>query len=550
MKLSPLNGWVGTSLKIGTVFFSSIALLGADGGRKDSDDRPIPLTVPKAVCGPHDNPETALQGQVPAAMRAAGFKGFNCNLELLGQSKGDGANWQTTQFKQRGDRDDDDDDDDRDGEHGNKHTRVCGYHGTASPARSLPGRAQLGVPVVDLTDPRNPTPTAFLTTSSMLDPWESLKVNERRQLLGADNGQNGGGGSEIDIYDLSEDCRFPQLLASAPVGTGADGGIVPPFTPIGHEGSFAPDGLTYYIGDTRNRSYHAIDVTDPSKPKMIATFSMPSIGLRSHGLSISEDGTRAYVVSPGSVALADLGNPNAPSTNGFVILDTSEIQERRPDPRFRVISTFLIRDGGTAQHTIPVKIKGKPYVIHVDEGGSGGISSAAQFQAACAAGLAPFPMARIVDISDETKPKLVSKLMLEVHDPANCQKVAPDIVGLSVFTYGSHYCSVDNKHHATTLACGYFNSGIRVFDIRDPLRPKEIAYFNPAGTTTASPGSNHNRAGGWVAGGPDWCSAQVHLDAKRGTVWSTCQDNGVLALKFRRGVWPFPESRTPPGAQN
>src|SRR5256712_232359 len=227
MKRSQMNVWVGTSLKIGMVFFSSIALLGADGGKKDN--KPIPLTVPKAVCGPHDNPETALQGQVPAAMRAAGFKGFNCNLELLGQSKGDGANWQTTQFKQRSrdDGDDDDDDGDRDGEHGNKHTRVCGYHGTASPARSLPGRAHLGVPVIDLTDLRNPTPTAYLTTSSMLDPWESLKVNERRQLLGADNGQNGGGGPEVDIYDISQDCRFPQLLASLQVGTGRDrrGGV-------------------------------------------------------------------------------------------------------------------------------------------------------------------------------------------------------------------------------------------------------------------------------------------------------------------------------------
>jgi hypothetical protein len=28
---------------------------------------------------------------------------------------------------------------------------------------------------------------------------------------------------------------------------------------------------------------------------------------------------------------------------------------------------------------------------------------------------------------------------------------------------------VDSKHHATTLACGYFNSGIRVFDIRNPF---------------------------------------------------------------------------------
>jgi hypothetical protein len=161
-----------------------------------------------------------------------------------------------------------------------------------------------------------------------------------------------------------------------------------------------------------------------------------------------------------------------------------------------------------------------------------------------------FPMARIIDISDETKPKITSRLMLEVHDPANCSKVIPDITGLSIFTYGSHYCSVDNKENATTLACGYFNSGVRIFDIRNPERPREIAYYNPPGVATASPGSNHTVGNNWVAGGPDWCSAQVHLDAARGTVWTTCQDNGVLVLKFTNGVWPFPESSTPAGGQN
>ncbi|OLB60742.1 MAG: hypothetical protein AUI11_12690 [Acidobacteria bacterium 13_2_20CM_2_66_4] len=119
-------------------------------------------------------------------MRAAGFKGFNCNLELLGQSRGNGANWQTTQFKQRSHDGSDNGDEGQGEERGHKFSRVCGYHGTASPALSAPGRTQFGVPVLDVTDPRNPTPTAYLTTSSMLDPWESLKVNERRQLLGAD----------------------------------------------------------------------------------------------------------------------------------------------------------------------------------------------------------------------------------------------------------------------------------------------------------------------------------------------------------------------------
>src|SRR3989441_5392226 len=126
--------WIRTAVKPSLIAVACFALLGA--GREDSDDKPIPLTVPKAVCGPNDHPETALQGQVPAAMRAAGFKGFNCNLELLGQSRGNGANWQTTQFIQRSRDGHGDDDDDRGDEDGRTTSRVCDYHRTASPALS------------------------------------------------------------------------------------------------------------------------------------------------------------------------------------------------------------------------------------------------------------------------------------------------------------------------------------------------------------------------------------------------------------------------------
>jgi hypothetical protein len=514
--------------------YAGIALTASAGGLLSQDKAAVPV-VAKATCGPGDHPETALQGQVPANLRSSGFHGFNCNLQLIGQSRGDGGNWQTAEFKDRA-----------------GHT--CAYHGTSI---STAGRTRLGVPVVDITNPANPTPMAYLTTTAMLDPWESLKVNERRQLLAADNGHNGGGGPEIDVYDLT-DCRFPQLLSSIPVGSGSDGGNVAPAAVVGHEGSWAPDGLTYYIGDTTNRSYQAVDVTVATRPQYIATFDMKTIGLASHGLSISDDGNRAYVVTPGQTAAADLLNPAVTGTNGFVILDTSEIQSRKPNPQFHVISTFLFKDGSVAQHTIPVKIAGTPYIIHVDEGGSGGLAlnaaaHMAATKAACDAGLPVYPLARIVDISDETKPTLVSRLALEIHSPKTCPLVLPDIVGLSVFTYGSHYCSVDNRQNATTLACGYFNSGIRVFDIRDPASPREIAYYNPAGTTTPSPGSNHIGPlvpNNWVPGGPDWCSAQVHLDASNGTLWTTCQDNGVLVLKFTNGVWPFPGTTTPPGQQN
>jgi hypothetical protein len=547
MKAWLLRGGYGNPLKFALIAFSCVALsaLSAGSSGDEEDDSPAPLTVPKATCGANDHPETALQGQVPAALRAAGFKGFNCNLELLGQSRGDGANWQTTEFR-------------------DEHHHICAYHGTSF---STVNRTHLGVPVIDVTDPDAPTPTGYLTTTSMLDPWESLKVNERRQLLGADNGHNGGGGPEVDIYDISGDCRTPQLLASVAVGK-ADGSTGVAHPVIGHEGSWAPDGLTYYGGDLRfaytigstakaSGQYYAVDTADPTHPALITSWTTGIPNSNVHGMSISDDGNRGYFVSIGGLSgsPADLTNPAVPANNGLLIYDLSQIQARAPNPQVRLISQLLWKDGSVAQHTIPVKIDGHPYVIFVDEGGSGGLSSAAQQQAACAAGFPPFPMARIIDIKDETKPKIVSRLALEIHNPANCSKVLPDLVGLSIFTYGSHYCSVDNKHRATTLACGYFNAGIRVFDIRNPRRPKEIAYYNPAGETTASPGSNHLRAGGWVAGGPDWCSAQVHLriteeHGRQGTLWSTCQDNGLLMMKFENHAWPFEDSSTPPGQQN
>src|ERR1700681_334349 len=464
-------------VSFGLIAASAIVVWGCGGGGGGGQQQAIPLTVPKASCQPTDNPETGLQGQVPAALRASGFKGFNCNLQLIGQSQGEGASWQHAWYQ--------------DGA-GHK----CAYYDTASPKDGTAGRAHLGTVVLDVTDPKNPTPTAYLTTTAMLDPWESLKVNQRRQLLGAENGTNAAGGPELDLYDISGDCRNPQLLSTVETGTAANGDAAAlPAGQIlaGHEGNFAPDGLTWYSGDRGTpKKYTATDISNTTHPVLIATWTLPQLTpttVTTHGLTISDDGNRAYVSQAGVLG-SNVDLLTAPAANGVLILDVSEVQKRMANPQIRQIGSILWRDGGQMQHTIPLTINGKSYLVAIEESSTGG-NSMTGYQAACAAGLPPFNMARILDISDETSPKLVSRLMLETHDPANCAKVLPDLVGLSSFTYGSHYCSVDNRHNATTLACGYFNSGIRVFDIRDPVRPKEIAYYNPPGTTSGSPGSNH-----------------------------------------------------------
>jgi hypothetical protein len=176
-------------------------------------------TVPKATCGPLDRPETGLQGQTPLADRQSGAttQAYNCNLEKVGQFEGEGASWQLTWF---GD---------------------CAYYDTAN--NNSPPPQHPGTVVVDVSDPEHPNATAYLTGAAMLDPWESLKVNPQRKLLGATKGPGlslTGSGFAVNpndknftFYDISADCKHPKLLSDVAV----EGHI-------GHTGDFSADGMT------------------------------------------------------------------------------------------------------------------------------------------------------------------------------------------------------------------------------------------------------------------------------------------------------------------
>src|SRR5512133_494615 len=95
-------------------------------------------------------------------------RGYNCNLELVGQYQGEGA------FSQDGPAYADD----------------CAYYATDN---ITPQQQHHGVVVVDASDPRHPQPTAYLDdTPAALNPHENLKVNQARKLLGVaqSNGPN------------------------------------------------------------------------------------------------------------------------------------------------------------------------------------------------------------------------------------------------------------------------------------------------------------------------------------------------------------------------
>jgi hypothetical protein len=330
-----------------------------------------------------------------------------------------------------------------------------------------------GVAVVDVRDPKAPAAATFLVEPSMLDPWESLKVNEARKLLGAVQGDvTAGKQPGFAVYDIS-DCAKPVLKASLNL----------PIDVKGHAGDFAPDGRTYYGSQTVPPGViYPIDITDPAKPAPLLKWSPGPDRLGAvHDITIRPDGRRLYGAQLG-------GRPPEGSTEpprgGLVILDTSDVQDRKADPQIRVVGKVLWRDGGYAQVGKYIKIGGKPFVLFTDESGSALFNRAA----ACAQDLPPFGFARLIDIADDTNPKIVSKLMLAVHDPANCSKVLQDSPSQG-FIYDSHYCAVDNPEDAKLAACSYFQSGIRVFDIRDPYHPREVAYYKPRVPTEAKPGA-------------------------------------------------------------
>lgn len=408
----------------------------------------------------------------------------------------------------------------------------CAYMGSFFPGNLL-GEGR-GVQVLDVSDPANPRPTATLTEPAMLaGTWESLKVNAERKLLGGTGVPIGTGVGYLSVYDIS-DCAHPRLLNPGP-GTN----LLMPLPITTHEGGFSPDGRTYWASGVAPGFVSAVDLTDPANPRVVW---QGLTGIEAHGFGISPDGNRMY--------LSALG--------GFTVLDISAVQRRDPNPQVHHIGRTFWTDGWATQHSVPVTYGDKDFLFTVDEGGSGGV--------------------KLVDVSDDTRPKVVNKLKLEINLPQHIDANIGSSMGGSAFAYESHYCAADRQHNPTALACGWISSGIRVFDVRDPFAVREIAYFNPPARTgrnldlwnsphalasiigvplmSAPPAVRAVLEGqfnpadaltprtGKLAFGDvstDWCFSPPEWRGNE--LYVACSDNGFMVLRLENGVY------TPPADQ-
>lgn len=435
------------------------------------------VPTPRAKCGPGAWPETGIQGRVSREDHEKGLaaRGFRCNAELVGSltkeppNLGSVGGYKVLRFVDR---------------KGNE----CAYYDTSLlPPSNVPD-VTIGVRVVDMKDPAHPQLSTILTTPAMVSPHESLILNAKRGVLAAVAGNLSQAvlPGIVDLYDIAEDCLHPVFKSSTPTGV------------YGHESGMALDGNTFYSASFSTGTLVAVDITNLSVPLPI-WFGR----YESHGLSLSDDGTRAYLAKDANSGIL-----------GMTILDMTQVQNRTPDPQVPEVSFFTWKGISIPQSTVPITIKGHPYVVESDEFG-------AQVETGGA---------RIIDIADEAHPQVISDMRLEVMQPENFDAQAGDPGVDTPFKfaqgYTGHFCNVPTRVDPPIVACGMAVSGLRIFDIRDPYHPKEVAYYNaPVLPRTFPEGSN-------------WAYSSPAFVPERKEVWYSDAYTGFYAVRLTNGVWP------------
>jgi hypothetical protein len=246
------------------------------------------------------------------------------------------------------------------------------------------------------------------------------------------------------------------------------------------------------VGSLAFRTLTAIDLSNPSVPRNVWV----SRDYNPHGVSLSDDGNTLYMAESGGF-------------KGLTVLDVTQVQKRVSNPSVPEISRLTWDTVSTPQNATPFTSRGKKYVMEIDEFGGGATIGAA----------------RIIDVQDVKKPKVVSDIRLAVNraeaqgadleaDPGNDQAFQG---------YQGHYCSLPSRVNPTILACSFIMSGLRVFDISDVTKPREIAYHNkPIIPGTAS---NPRRAGSFAMSAPAY-------DEATGDIWYSDGNSGFYVVRL------------------
>jgi hypothetical protein len=364
----------------------------------------------------------------------------------------------------------------------------------------------------------------------------------------------------VDVFDVS-DCLNPVPLSAGFVAAGGH-----------HDGWMAPDGTTWYgvpfstaaaisggtlvtrspssplaatamandkdwshyVVNTNRVDLHVTDLSDPKNPKTLLTWNRSQLpeevknnenwrimaATNIHDVSTNPDGSRVYLAVYGGGGQVAGNIPTATTpfwmdqtcSNGLLILDSSDIAKRVPNPQLKYVSylswceqrinnefeqptdgnQYQRRSSTSATHATEWvrHINGKEYVVTTDESyalttnnGDGIANGLGQCQQQS--------FGRMIDISDEKNPTIVGTFSQKANERTVCPALARGKAGVDgVAGEGGnvpmiHYLNFDDRENMRVTVYASASGGIRFVDWADPKNPKEIAYFvKPRNTAT------------------------------------------------------------------
>lgn len=475
------------------------------------------VTEQHHLCGEEDLPETGIQGHVPKADQDSGRaeQGYNCGLEVIGHTAlGAGGRPDVNANMAWAGR--------------------CAYVASSAglsvvpqtPPSPPPGS---GVAVVSVTDDGQPTHVDTLRSPGAVATAETLHAvttPEGRSILVV--GQYGNdiisGPKAMDVYDVSDpDCRKHRRI---PNPDHPDDPSQPTYWwPANiHNLTLSADGR--YVFATQPLQVADLSGLWDDDPRtgvvhlgnLQSAMPGPPVGV----------GPLANVDDVLPDALSDLGGPaNAaheawPSADGrtlyvggvtaafelLSVVDIGEWLQRRPDGSPVGPPRLLSQRAGRGHSIREATIGGRRYLLHSEESVFGLAYGCLPELAAPFAGPAqPW----LTDVSDPTAPRTRSQMGLEINEPEHCLDQVAAQENSSV-----HYHDVDDPTDTTFVMASMWNAGLRIFDVRDPEHPTEVAYFNP-GDVAPGPGVVLDQAWGHVRWVPE--RGQVWLATARGGFW-------------------------------
>jgi hypothetical protein len=297
----------------------------------------------------------------------------------------------------------------------------------------------IGTSILDVRDPSSPQLVKQIPVPAGLHSHKVQIVGDTL-LVNYEQYKGGTGQGGLKVFDVSRPPE-PKEIGFLPMsGKGV------------HRVTFWEEPYAYMSGSEEgwtDQFLMIVDVSDPSKPREVGRWWMPGMHTAGGEESALPPGRKSKLHHPllrGDRAYCGWWD------QGLVILDVSD--KERP----RLVSHLEFGSDVSGETHTACPLPGRDILVVTDE----------EVVNECR-GIRK--QVRLVDISDERNPKVVS--LLPVPDGNFCER------GGRFGPHNVHEMRPGTLSEPNTVYLTYFNAGVRVYDVKDAVNPREVAHFIP-----------------------------------------------------------------------